>query len=43
MVYYICNCMSVHVCLGDLFLSWIAVWSFVMGRNCPFGFLLVVF
>ena len=28
MVYYICRCMSSHVCLGDFFLFWIAVWPF---------------
>ena len=42
-VYYFCHCMSLHVCPGDFFLFWIAVWPVVWERNCPFGFLLEVF
>ena len=42
MVYYFCHCMSLHVCSGE-FLFWIAFWLIVWERNCPFGFLVVVF
>ena len=41
--YYICHCMSLHVCPGDFFLFWIAVWPILfLGKELPFGFLLVV-
>ena len=42
MVYYICHCMSLQACLGEMFIldNRLAI---CLGRNCPFGFLLVVF
>ena len=41
MVYYICHCMSLHVCLGIFFVLDSRLATF--GKNRPFGFLLVVF
>ena len=38
MVYYFCHGMSLHVCPVEIF-----IWPIFWERNCPFGFLLVVF
>ena len=42
MVYYFCHCMSVHECPGESFNLDSPVWP-IFERNCPSGFLLVVF
>ena len=42
MVYYICHCMSLHVCIGESFVLDSRLANF-WERKCPFGFFLVVF
>ena len=41
-VYYFCHCKSLHVCPGEIFIldNRLAIF---FKRNCPFGFLFVVF
>ena len=40
--YYFCICMSLHVCPGEILILDSRLANFGE-RNCPFGFLLVVF
>ena len=42
MVYYFCHCMSLHLCPGESFILDSRLAN-ILERNCPFGFLLLVF
>ena len=42
MVYYSCQCLSLHDCPGEIFILDSRLANFGE-RNCPFGFQLVVF
>ena len=43
LVYYFWHCMSLHVCPGNFFFILDSRLAIFWERNCPFGFLLVVF